>query len=386
MFASYSVHDPEHLSRLVVPIQGVRVGFSSRLEGLITFARTHFGAQDGGAEDPISTQVPGRCSGQAEIEACLEWVEGTAPKLQYETIAPHKVRPDRDIEIGGGEITWSRIDDFVDLHLRFFLERNCLRLQGRHFFSLSRSPLRNRIQKTWYWRRLPRLREGRFSTILYYMVYYPTFWWLERQGIYPLHAAAVDLAGTGVILCGLPGCGKSTLSLGLLSLPETRLVSDNIIFVDGENAYRCPEPLLVDDRSLELGGKAASLLRPLGRRHAFNRAWCHVAPKRLANQTKARLFFFVRLGQQGGLRLISKQEAYQHFVTANLIAKEMRRYVVFRSVLGLGGVDGSPKEAGSTQTVQTLLNHCQCYELTVGWGDNFEKTLTQVHKLLASVS
>src|SRR5688572_18480428 len=80
MFASYSVHDPEHSSRLVVPIQGVRVCFSSRVEGLIKFAQTHFGGQDGGAEDPISTQVPGCCSGQAEIEACLEWIEGTAPK------------------------------------------------------------------------------------------------------------------------------------------------------------------------------------------------------------------------------------------------------------------------------------------------------------------
>lgn len=363
-------------SATTVRIQGVRVRFSSGLEPLNAFIRTHFTGWEEGTD--------GR-DGQPEIEAQVEWIEGTPPKPASVAVPPGKTRLDRDIEVGEGEIRWSRIDDFLHLRLLFLLEENCLRLHGQHFFSLSRSPLRNRIKKGWYGRRLPALREKRFSTLLYYMVYYPAFWRLERRGLFPLHAAAVDLGGVGVVLCGLPGCGKSTLSLALLAVPEARLLSDNIIFFERERVVRCPEPVLLDDGSLGLIGKASSLLQPLGRRHAFDRTWYHVVPDRLADHTIPRLFLFVGLGQQSSLRPLSPQEAYQRFAAANRIAQEMRRYLVYRSVLGLLSPDGLQVANGEEAVLRALFGQGQCYELTVGWGTGLQKALEQVCSLLASV-
>jgi hypothetical protein len=233
-----------------------------------------------------------------------------------------------------------------------------------------------------YWRRLPTLREKRFSTILYYMVYYPAFWWLESHGLFPLHAAAVDVAGTGVVLCGLPGCGKSTLSLALLSVPEVRLLSDNIIFFDKERVFRCPEPVLVDERSLALIGEAGAFLRPLGRHHVYGRAWCHMPADRLRQQTVPRLLLFVSLGQQSCLRPLSFQEAWQRFTTVNCIALEMRRYLVYRSVLGLLSPDHLHRE--DEAMVRTLQAEGRCYELTVGWGGGIHKALDLICTLVAS--
>ncbi|MFQ5903445.1 MAG: hypothetical protein ACE5JO_07130 [Candidatus Binatia bacterium] len=369
----------------MVRIQGVRVRFSSGLESLNAFARNHFQDCEQQTNTRATAPPPDRQDWQAEIEAHLEWIEGAPPKAEYAEVSSGKTRLDRDIEIGYNEMAWSRIDDFSDLRLRFSLEENRLRLQGRHFFSLSRSPLRDQIKKAWYWRRLPALREKRFSTLLYYMVYYPAFWWLERQGLFPLHAAAVDLAGVGVVFCGLPGCGKSTLSLALLSLPEARLLSDNIIFFDRKKVFSCPEPVLVDDRSLELIGKARSLLYPLGRRHVFGRAWCQVVPDRLSDHTVPRLFFFVGLGKHSSLRPLSHKEAYKRSSAANWIAQEMRRYVVYRSVLGLLSADGFHLANREESVVRALFGQGQCYELTVGSGAGLQKVPDQVCTLLASV-
>jgi hypothetical protein len=264
------------------------------------------------------------------------------------------------------------------------LEENRLRVRGQHFFSLSRISYRNHVKKVLYWRRLRALREKRFSTILYYMVYYPAFWWLERQGIYPLHAAAVDLAGTGVILCGLPGCGKSTLSLALLSLPGTRLLSDNIIFYDKERVFRCPEPLLVDHRSLQLIGVAIPQLHFLNRRHIYGRTWCHLPAERLAEHARPRLMLFVGIGKHTSLRRLSCRESDQRFSSVNWVAKELRRYLVYRSVLSLLNPKKPRRQQENEPVARALNAQVQCYELIVGL-DGVQNALDLIQTLAAQV-
>jgi len=366
--------------KVIVRIQGIRVAFSTNLELLNVFAKSHFSQGE-----IVTDTMAGASVSQAapEIEAHLEWIEGMPPKKEYREIFPGKVRLDRDIEMGEGEIAWSRIDDFTDLRLRFLLEGNRLRLTGQHFFSLSRTLLRNQIKKTWYRSSLSLFRQQRFSTILYYMIYYPSFWALQLQGLFPLHAGAVDLAGTGIVFCGFPGCGKSTLSLGLLALPEARLLSDNIIFYDRENVFSCPEPVLADERSLKLVANASSLLHSLGRQHGYGRSWHHVDAVRLVQQTTPRLFFFVGLGQKTTLRRLSGDEACQRCESANWIAKEIRRYLVYRSVLNLLNTENLQQDDMST--MRALFVQGQCYELTVGWGDGVQEALDLVCTQAAAV-
>jgi hypothetical protein len=241
--------------------------------------------------------------------------------------------------------------------------------------------LRNQIKKTWYRSSLSAFRQQRFSTILYYMIYYPVFWALQRQGLCLLHAGAVDLAGTGIVFCGFPGCGKSTLSLGLLAVPGARLLSDNIIFYDREKVFSCPEPVLADERSLKLVANASSLLRSLGWQHGYGRSWHHVDSGRLVEQTVPRLFFFVGLGQKTAVRRLSREEACQRCDSANLIAKEIRRYLVYRSVLGL--LNTASLQQNNMSTMRALLGQGQCYELTVGWGDGVQKAIDLVCTLAA---
>jgi hypothetical protein len=364
------------MSAVSVAIQDVQVNFQSNLESLNAFARTHFG----------ETNNENQPAGENGIDSFLEWIEGMPAKQRHGEPAPGKIRLDRDIAISDGEIAWSRIDDFLNLHLRFFPNENPLRLVGEHFFFLDEGAMRDQIKRQWHRKRLPILRKKRFSTILYYMIYYPSFWRLEQRGLLPLHAAAVDVAGQGMVFCGLPGSGKSTLSLAALSLPGARLLSDNIIFYDTQAVYSCPEPVLVDDRSVELIGAASTALQPLGSRHVFDRSWCHVGRERLAQRTEPRMFFFVGLGADTAVRSLSTAAARDRFTSANWIAKELRRYLVYRSVLTLSGATPGCLKNGSQTTLGALLSRGQSYELTIGWKDGLGKALELVQSMAAKVT
>ncbi|HWO40507.1 MAG TPA: hypothetical protein VNO43_01750 [Candidatus Eisenbacteria bacterium] len=356
---------------LRVEIQNVGIKFSSNFEPLVAFAESHFNSLSNGC---------GAIPSPAAVESRLEWIEAVAPLHSTRTIS-EKNRFDRALEFCQGEIVWTRIDDFSDLRLSLFPLKDRLRLVGQHFFFLDRKPLRDRLKKVWFNRRLASLRRKRFSTLIYYMIYYPCFWRLEQNGLLPLHAAAVDLGGAGVVLCGLPGSGKSTLSLALLAEPGSRLLSDNIIFYDSERVFSCPEPVLVDDRSVDLIGPARSVLRPVGRRHVFHRSWCHVAPDRCVDQVVPRVFFFVALGEKTAVRPLSAEEAYRRFIAANTLAKEVRRYLIYRSVLELGTTGNGTSNGGNHLKLRELLSHSPTYELTIGWNRGVASAVSLVESL-----
>ena len=52
----------------------------------------------------------------------------------------------------------------------------------------------------------------------------------DEHGIFSVHGALVDIAGSGLCLMGISGAGKTTQTYGLLRYPHTRIVSDDWFF------------------------------------------------------------------------------------------------------------------------------------------------------------
>lgn len=52
----------------------------------------------------------------------------------------------------------------------------------------------------------------------------------DEHGIFSIHGACVDIAGTGLCLIGTSGAGKTTQTYGLLTNPKTRIISDDWFF------------------------------------------------------------------------------------------------------------------------------------------------------------
>ena len=78
----------------------------------------------------------------------------------------------------------------------------------------------------------------RWDQLVQYLIYFPICWFLEReQGLHMLHASCVELRNGAVILPGLSGVGKSTVSMYLLSKMAGRLLSDNLVLHDDAQCF-----------------------------------------------------------------------------------------------------------------------------------------------------
>ena len=92
------------------------------------------------------------------------------------------------------------------------------------------------------------------DALLYPSVMFPL--WAAAQhklGTMPISASAIDVDGSGFLIVGGSGVGKSTLALSAIGLiPEARLLSDNIVLVNGTSAIAFLEPIRLDEASVRV--------------------------------------------------------------------------------------------------------------------------------------
>ncbi len=210
-----------------------------------------------------------------DFRSKLEWVDGP-PAASVDQAFPNaqwQQRPDRDLYLGNASAYWLRIDDFRDLHLSFALEKSSLTLCARYYFRIGNQGRLEALRRLRYrGPALEALRARSFSTLLYYLVYHPLLWHLSRKrNWHLLHGAAVASSQGALLLSGMPGCGKSTLSVALLADPRLRMLSDNLVLHDGRHVMACPELLLLDPASMKSVGKGAERLEAVGERRVFGR-------------------------------------------------------------------------------------------------------------------
>src|SRR5262245_4394882 len=95
-----------------------------------------------------------------------------------------------------------------------------------------------------------------YFSLMSYLVYYPIMWYLERVRSWTvLHASALAAAGGGIMIGGLGGVGKTTTCVALMQRDDMALMSENLIFTDGEFIYPCYEPIRLNENSLSLLGE-----------------------------------------------------------------------------------------------------------------------------------
>lgn len=339
---------------LDVGIAGATVRFRTGHEALAAYARAHL----------ATLRTTG---GEREIESTLEWVEGLPP-AEPEAIFPGArglARIDRDIYRGQHSLLWLRIDDFRDLKLRFTMDGRTLRVAGRYYFHLSNQPARNALKRALYFSRLEAERRRRFTTLLYYLVYYPCLWWLERhRGIHPLHAGAVSTPRGAVLLAGLSGVGKSTLALALMGEPGVRFLSDTFVLYDRFRLYPLVEPILLDARSRGwLGPELTVPLREVAEpgRFGYGRRGYLMEPARCADSAAVGLALLPHRAPRTALVRLPLRESLARITACNEITRDIRRYWVFSAVLNLLHTDAMLNDRRGAD-LASLLTNVPCYE------------------------
>lgn len=305
-------------------------------------------------------------SSRVRVESRLEWVEG-APGRDLKAafgVDAWDRRPDRDLYIAGSTAYWLRIDDFEDLQLAVTWDEQCLFVRGRYHFRMGRGR-GEALRKLLYRGRLDALRGRRFSTLLYYLIYHPILWVLSREkGWHLLHGGAAASANGAALFGGMPGCGKSTLAVAMTADAQWTLLSDNLVLHDAERVLACPELLLLDARSLERVGKAASRLRSTGERRVYERN-AYRPETMLLEPTRPSAIFNVERGCATSMEEISPRACAARLAVDTWMAKEVRRCMLMGHVLDLASGRGAPEPRVD---LEKLTAASRCYSLRIAEG------------------
>lgn len=217
--------------------------------------------------------------------------------------------------------------------------------------------------------RLEQSRERLFSALVYYLVYFPLIHYLEQtRGWQLLHSAAIqspvsDRPESAVLLAGLPGSGKTTLSLALLGAPQAQLVSDNLLLAGEQRVYACPENIHVSAQSLSLLPPGVQdRLADAGRGLSYNRRDHALPATARCQQSSPRAFFFVGLSDRLECRLLQAGLALERSLAFDEQAREIQAYRQFAASLELIAPQQGSVEA-RLATLRALFNQVACYEL-----------------------
>lgn len=227
---------------------------------------------------------------------------------------------------------------------------------------------------------LPAARERLFVGLIYYLVYFPWMWWLERErGWTLLHAGAVNTSsgsGTfgpwdGVVFSGLPGCGKSTTTLAFLNWPEWQIVSDNLLFTDGRQAFACVEPIHVDERTRALVGNGDDLharIHATGRRFSHGRQDYEVTAAARSLSTNPRALGFLHVGHEMAVRRLDADAGARRLLANDHLAKEWAAYQESAAAIHqLWPAVGDLERRRAN--LWTLAHAVPCYDVTVTRGE-----------------
>jgi hypothetical protein len=362
------------MESIVLDIAGVRVRFRTDFAELAAYARSHLSPLE------VTNEV------EPDIISELVWLEGVPPK-NPDAVFPQCTsleRIDRDLYRDDGKLVWLRIDDLRDLKMRFVLEDQHLRVSGRYYFHLSKEPVRDMVKRVVYHKKLSRERQRRFTTLLYYLVYYPALWWLEaRRGIHPLHGGAVATEKGGILLAGPGGVGKSTLTVAVTAFKDARFLSDTFILYDSCSLYPMVEPVLLDTKSaiwLQDGMEKLTEI-PEYRDCGYGRKGYHVASSHCSQSTPVSLVLLPHRSPRALVTSLSVQACAARIIAYNEIIGDLRRYWVLSAVMSL--LENNTDYINSrTAALYSVLGNAACYDFGFPPGLGRDEMLHDIFSLL----
>jgi hypothetical protein len=225
-------------------------------------------------------------------------------------------------------------------------------------------------------------RQRLYASLVYYLVYFPYVWWLERKrGWTLLHASAIASPQGGLVFSGLPGCGKSTTSLAVLGSPQWRIVSDNLLLVDGNHVFACPEPIRVDAEARSLVGDLAGRIRSAGRRFSYQREDYEIVPEARQPSALSLAMGFLHVGRETGVEPVGQQPAARRLMANDYLAREWMAYQESAAAMHQVWPDVGDQERRA-RNLNALSQAGPCYDVTVGRGKPVHQEIERMAQVM----
>ena len=328
---------------LGVRLHGVRLNLHSEHQPLVDYAREHLG------------DLAGAPSADPDLDVRCQWSVGDwdassnpfAPDGRLERIGKRMLG-------NADELIWLDTQRMQGLQLR--LRRGAASWSFDVAYRYHPKPKhRNELEEYEY---------KKYFSLMSPLVYYPIFWHLERTlGCTVVHAASLQSPSGAVLIGGLGGVGKTTLSIALSQCPGFTLGAENLTLTDGVHVYPCAEPIRLDPRSLELLGRVEGLTpmrfpEGLKDKHMFLAAGMNGGPP-----WTPRAVFLPQFSSRHVTRL-EPAVAAERFMAMNRLTLEVDDYAWFASAFDMHW----PRPGQSARrlaAVEGLTSRAACYHLGV---------------------
>jgi hypothetical protein len=258
------------------------------------------------------------------------------------------------MHIGSDELVWSDTCRDKNLQLRFRRDGARAAFDVAYHYQPSAKKL---AKYTDYERK-------KFFDMVQYLAFFPIAWHLRRtRGWELIHASAVAVDEGAVLIAGPGGAGKSTTCLALAARPGVRLLTENLVFCDGELVYPVGEPIRLTDESLRLLGSATDQLRSCAAAGPLKQKTMFVPPAE-PNPAgiRAALLFLARFSAPGFVRQLQPAIARDLLRASNHLTLELDDFHWYCAALDLLW-PGEPRAGGDV--LERLTASARCYSLGI---------------------
>lgn len=313
------------------------------------------------AHDAVSTP---------DIRVTLAWKSGRGHGSTFSVAGEERQQLGRRLWISDHRLGITAIWQLPGLAMEVSWEHDHLSVRATYTWPSRRA----RWASHW----LPAVRERLFVGLIYYLVYFPWGWWLERErGWTMMHAAAVTEGGRGIILAGLPGSGKSSTTLAFLNRSGWRILSDNLLFTDGRRVFACLEPIHVDQRTAQLVGGMSGWAHSTGRQFSHHRWDYEIPPEARGSAAMSRVLGFLRIGERTEVRRLPLADSLRRLMANDYLAKEWLAYQETAAMLH----QLFPRIGDQTRRRENLLflvGSSSCYQIALARDTSLQSELDYV--------
>ena len=214
--------------------------------------------------------------------------------------------------------------------------------------------------------RLPEYEFKKYFSLMSYLVYYPLMWYLENQrGFVPLHASALAHQNGAILIGGLGGVGKTTTCVALMQKANLQLISENIVFTDGDWIYPCYEPIRLNENSLAMLNESSAQLTPMKFPQGLKDKWLfHYQLNGTAQANRPAVLFLPVFSETRFVAPVAPEVAAEKMFAMNRLTRELDDYQWYASALDMLW----PRPGAARHRFDALLNcfsQIPCYELGI---------------------
>jgi len=328
--------------------------------------------------------IPQQKESFCTVEVYLDWTEEI-----YKTSKPYQfkhldklTRIGRRIWIGENELVWNEVIKGLKLQFNY---NNNTQIHAYHDLILSKHLLKRIYKQIIRKRAFEEVKKDIYEGLTYYLIYYPILYALESKNIYILHGSAVTYNDKAILMPGLPGVGKSTLCMALLSNKNSKFLSDNIVLYDDNKIYACFEPIRLDENSISLMPDKGQKIINMHIESCYSRGSYKVKENETLQQISPDILIIPCRAGTSSVVEITQERAVQLCMDFNKIAGETNSFLTYSSIQNMY-YQNSNAEVERVNTLLSLTKKMKCYLLSVENNTSLDRVIKLVDKEILGIS